>query len=159
MKPHLAQKKISVNQEIYNRLVYYARKDDRTTISSLVRKIFDSFLAKYSSESPCSNCGKNMQEELSGYNVNTYPVLEFDMARDVWMSMENLAKSAKVEVGIIVNSAVRNYLKRREEAANKLTCLHCGSKEYEVRNHDPRWGDGEIHCKNCGTYFRDFDSG
>lgn len=31
--------------------------------------------------------------------------------------------------------------------------------EYEIRNYNPTWHDGDIHCIKCGTYIRGFDGG
>ena len=38
-------------------------------------------------------------------------------------------------------------------------CPKCGSKEYEVRNYDEMWRDGDVHCADCGTYIRMYDAG
>ena len=38
-------------------------------------------------------------------------------------------------------------------------CPRCGSGKVEVRNHDLIWHDGQVHCKICGTYIREYDAG
>lgn len=38
-------------------------------------------------------------------------------------------------------------------------CPKCGScpQYHEIRNYDIVWGDGDIHCTECGTRVRSFD--
>jgi hypothetical protein len=38
-------------------------------------------------------------------------------------------------------------------------CPRCGGSEREVRNHSAMWGDGDVHCRTCGQFLRDWDSG
>lgn len=42
---------------------------------------------------------------------------------------------------------------------DRRTCPVCLSKNLEVRNYDMAWHDGDIYCKDCGTYVRRFDAG
>jgi hypothetical protein len=38
-------------------------------------------------------------------------------------------------------------------------CPKCGSTEMTVRNYDPMWHDGDVHCVKCGEYVRGYDAG
>jgi transcription elongation factor Elf1 len=40
-------------------------------------------------------------------------------------------------------------------------CPKCGSESsrHEVRNYDMMWHDGDVYCKDCGTYVRGYDAG
>lgn len=40
-------------------------------------------------------------------------------------------------------------------------CPKCDSppNHHEVRNYDEMWRDGDVHCKDCGTYVRGYDAG
>ena len=44
---------------------------------------------------------------------------------------------------------------------NAPDCPKCGAppSEQEVRDHNPMWGDGNVHCTQCGTFVRYWDSG
>lgn len=43
---------------------------------------------------------------------------------------------------------------------NHIHCPNCTFPgPHDVRNHDPMWGDGDVHCGRCGKYLRMFDSG
>jgi hypothetical protein len=45
--------------------------------------------------------------------------------------------------------------------AGSPNCPKCDAppSEHEVRNHSLMWHDGDVHCKKCGTYVRDYDAG
>jgi hypothetical protein len=40
-------------------------------------------------------------------------------------------------------------------------CPRCGAppSEFEVRNHDLKWHDGDVHCRRCGAFVRRYDAG
>ena len=38
-------------------------------------------------------------------------------------------------------------------------CPECGSTEFELRNYNMVFHDGDIHCARCGKYIRMFDAG
>jgi uncharacterized Zn finger protein (UPF0148 family) len=38
-------------------------------------------------------------------------------------------------------------------------CPDCGSTEFEMRNYEMMWHEGDIHCAQCGKYIRRFDAG
>lgn len=38
-------------------------------------------------------------------------------------------------------------------------CPECGSNEFELRNYNMAFHDGDIHCANCGWFIRTFDAG
>lgn len=38
-------------------------------------------------------------------------------------------------------------------------CMDCDDSKVEVRNRNPMWGDGDVHCSNCGQYIRMWNSG
>ena len=44
---------------------------------------------------------------------------------------------------------------------NSPNCPNCGAppSEHEVRNHNPMWNDGDVHCTKCGAYVRTYDAG
>lgn len=153
-----ATEKFPIRKDLYKKLDLYARKDDRSNLQSVIGKAIEYFLTEYELQPPCSHCGKMMEEAFDGKGDDCL-VIDCKVNKRQLAQLGTLAGHAKVKVHIVLVKAVKNYLERREEAANKLICAHCGSEKYEVRNHDPKWGDGEIHCKKCGTYFRDFDSG
>lgn len=46
-------------------------------------------------------------------------------------------------------------------ASNSKNCPRCGAppSEHEVRDYDPVWRDGNVHCKICGSYVRGYDAG
>jgi len=35
----------------------------------------------------------------------------------------------------------------------------CGSTEFEMRNYEAMWHEGDIHCARCGEFIRRFDAG
>ena len=39
------------------------------------------------------------------------------------------------------------------------TCPKCGGTNFEVRNHDLMWHDGEVWCVDCDVYVRSYDAG
>ena len=43
----------------------------------------------------------------------------------------------------------------------KKNCPKCGSlpENHSVKNYDPVWRDGDVHCNICGSYVRDYDAG
>lgn len=45
------------------------------------------------------------------------------------------------------------------QAGAREGCKECGSTETEMRDYDPRWHEGEIHCAMCGVLVRHFDAG
>lgn len=45
------------------------------------------------------------------------------------------------------------------EFATKVQCPICGSTDFELRNYDMMWHDGDIHCARCGEFIRKFDAG
>jgi transcription initiation factor TFIIIB Brf1 subunit/transcription initiation factor TFIIB len=38
-------------------------------------------------------------------------------------------------------------------------CPECGSTEFEMRNYEMMWHEGDIHCAQCGRFIRRFDAG
>jgi hypothetical protein len=38
-------------------------------------------------------------------------------------------------------------------------CTKCGSLKFEMRNYMVLWQDGDIHCADCGEFFRSFGTG
>lgn len=38
-------------------------------------------------------------------------------------------------------------------------CSRCACGKTEIRNYDAMWHDGQVHCKDCGTYIREYDAG
>lgn len=44
---------------------------------------------------------------------------------------------------------------------NTKNCPKCGldPSQFEVRNYDEMWRDGDVHCTGCGTYIRAYDAG
>jgi len=38
-------------------------------------------------------------------------------------------------------------------------CPDCGGVNFEVRNHDFMWHDGDIWCVDCNIYVRSYDAG
>ncbi len=154
MEPFTTEK-VPIKVNHYKRLILYANKDDRANMESIIGRAIDCFLDEYEIHLPCSHCGRMMQDGLEADDV----VEDCKIDKSKLVRLNKLAESAKVKAYVVIATAVKNYLKKREEATKKLTCVHCGSKEYEVRNRDLNWGDGEIHCAQCGTYIRDFDSG
>ncbi len=37
-------------------------------------------------------------------------------------------------------------------------CPGCGSREFEMRNYEMMWHEGDIHCAKCGKFIRRFDA-
>lgn len=71
--------------------------------------------------------------------------------------LRELANKDRLTLLHLVQHALHLYLEKRSSTGT--ICPHCGSEDYEVGNHNPEWHDGDIHCKNCGTYIRMFDAG
>ena len=42
---------------------------------------------------------------------------------------------------------------------SNTTCPACGSTDFEMRNYERMWHEGDIHCARCGQYIRRFDAG
>lgn len=44
---------------------------------------------------------------------------------------------------------------------NSPNCPACAAppSEHEVRNYNPTWHDGDVHCTRCGAYVRTYDAG
>lgn len=38
-------------------------------------------------------------------------------------------------------------------------CPKCGGTNFEVRNYNRLWQDGEVWCKSCNVYVREYDAG
>lgn len=38
-------------------------------------------------------------------------------------------------------------------------CPRCGGTDFEVRNHDLMWHDGEVWCVPCNVFVRGYDAG
>lgn len=38
-------------------------------------------------------------------------------------------------------------------------CPKCGSTEFELKNYDESFHDGDVHCADCGQFIRRFDAG
>jgi len=38
-------------------------------------------------------------------------------------------------------------------------CPQCGGTEFEVKNHNLNWHDGDVVCQDCKTKVRDYDAG
>jgi uncharacterized Zn finger protein (UPF0148 family) len=38
-------------------------------------------------------------------------------------------------------------------------CPECGATEFEMRNYEMMWHEGNIHCAQCGKFIRRFDAG
>lgn len=38
-------------------------------------------------------------------------------------------------------------------------CPSCGGTNFEVRNYDLMWHDGDVHCVDCGAFVRIYDAG
>lgn len=38
-------------------------------------------------------------------------------------------------------------------------CPECGGTNFEVRNYNETWRDGDVHCVDCGAYVRTYDAG
>jgi uncharacterized Zn finger protein (UPF0148 family) len=38
-------------------------------------------------------------------------------------------------------------------------CPKCGGSNFEVRNYDLMWHDGEVWCTDCDVYVRGYDAG
>ena len=45
---------------------------------------------------------------------------------------------------------------KKELLAGHDKCKH---EETVIRNYDPTWHDGNIHCKKCGKFIRFYDGG
>lgn len=45
-------------------------------------------------------------------------------------------------------------------AESSTNCKKCGAppNEHEVRNFDPIFRDGDVHCMRCGSYVRMYDA-
>lgn len=54
-----------------------------------------------------------------------------------------------------------SYYIEKEDGSyeNPKSCPVCESTSFEVRNHSLMWHDGDIYCKNCGSFIRYFDAG
>lgn len=37
-------------------------------------------------------------------------------------------------------------------------CQECGSNNTYIKNYDMMWYDGKLHCRDCGTFIRDWDA-
>jgi ribosomal protein S27AE len=44
-------------------------------------------------------------------------------------------------------------------AVPNTTCTECGSTDFEMRNYEMAWHEGDIHCARCGEFIRRFDAG
>jgi hypothetical protein len=48
-------------------------------------------------------------------------------------------------------------------AERKRYCPTCAEvkdpDKLEVRNHNIAWGDGDVHCKDCGAFIRRWEAG
>lgn len=40
-----------------------------------------------------------------------------------------------------------------------VKCAGCGSTDFEMRNYELAWHEGDIHCARCGKFLRRFDAG
>jgi hypothetical protein len=38
-------------------------------------------------------------------------------------------------------------------------CPKCGGTNFEVRNYDMMWHDGDVWCVDCDVYVRGYDAG
>lgn len=38
-------------------------------------------------------------------------------------------------------------------------CPKCGGTNFEVRNYDRMWQDGDVYCIDCNVYVRGYDAG
>lgn len=38
-------------------------------------------------------------------------------------------------------------------------CPKCGGTNFEVRNYNMMWQDGDVYCKDCNVYVRGYDAG
>ena len=38
-------------------------------------------------------------------------------------------------------------------------CPECGSTDFEMRDYELMWHEGNIHCARCGHFIRHFDAG
>lgn len=38
-------------------------------------------------------------------------------------------------------------------------CPQCGGTNFEVRNYDMMWQDGDVYCIPCNFYVRGYDAG
>lgn len=38
-------------------------------------------------------------------------------------------------------------------------CPQCGGTNFEVRDYDMMWHDGEVWCADCDVYVRRYDAG
>lgn len=48
-----------------------------------------------------------------------------------------------------VSHAINNYEK----------CPQCGGTDFEVRNYDEMWRDGDVYCIPCNVRVRGYDAG
>jgi len=61
------------------------------------------------------------------------------------MSEKEENEASLISVGHIINT----YKK----------CPECGGTNFEVRNYDWMWRDGDVYCKDCNVYVRGYDAG
>lgn len=46
---------------------------------------------------------------------------------------------------------------QRERILEKVK--NCKHENRVVKNYDPVWRDGDVHCEDCGVYIRMYDAG
>jgi ribosomal protein S27AE len=42
---------------------------------------------------------------------------------------------------------------------SNTVCPECGSAEFEMRNYEMSFHEGDIHCAQCGKFIHRFDAG
>lgn len=44
--------------------------------------------------------------------------------------------------------------------SDSTPCPKCGNtKDHYMKNYEPAWHEGDIHCGKCGAFVRRFDAG
>jgi Zn ribbon nucleic-acid-binding protein len=56
------------------------------------------------------------------------------------------------------NQVVDGVVTLRDEKG-PAKCPECGATDFEMRNYEMMWHEGDIHCARCGKFIRRFDAG
>jgi len=58
-----------------------------------------------------------------------------------------------------MSDAENNPILHGSVTVANTACPDCGSTEFEMRNYEQLWHEGDIHCARCGKFIRRFDAG
>lgn len=71
---------------------------------------------------------------------------------------ERVAKvAAAIQSGM--QQAISDGIHLLGGGAERNTCKRCGGTRLHMRNFDPRFRDGDLHCDSCGDFVRGYDAG